>query len=268
MKFKHILFGFVLLMAIPLAWYAGRQQGRRHSDTPNNATVQSDITAMDDTSQSDLPKASPEEKPITMRQRVAKVIETDVVPLREVAAVDAYLASLKQQAQQKRQVTALEVETGIQAIMNLAPVLGQEETTSKADAYATEMAKMSREFGNIPESLPPPTAAEVDAMLDDIANDEENASKQKTIRKFMESIQNIEDMNAQNKAMARLNALVGAEREKQVPADMAALESDIVNAKDNAEKQTAISAYLEGAQTLEPEQQSAAMMRLNELANN
>ena len=263
MKLKPFISGFIVLMAIPFAWYAG-VKSQRNESTEHIATTTSNI-AVDAPDEVRVTDVTANEQKEDMRQRVAEVIESEAVQLTKIDSVDNYLAALKNRAIKQKKVTALEIEPGIHAIMNLESTIGPEETQNKIAAFTNEMESLSRTFDNRTEAAMLSEAA-LEQTLDKIASAETDEIRQSEIRKYMDAVDGIEDIDEKARMMNRLEEITAVSKKDVVaPADFDALASAISTAGDDATRRSAIQAYLEATQALDPEDQINALDRLREL---
>lgn len=265
MKIKFLLFGFIVLMAIPIAWFAILKSHTGSFDSDAPSTLESDEVQSEVVDSGEAKDETPAGQRVDMRRRVKQTIEKEVAHLSEESAVDGYLAMLKGRAQAQKQVTVLEVEPGIQAIMKLETILGPEETHRRVNAYETEMAALSRSLGGVLGQTAPVTAKEMETMLDGISNAADEATKQATIRKYVEAAEGIEDMEEQMQMMAQLDEIMARDRKEQAPPDFNLLEANILNSRSDDARLAAIRQYTEAVQSLEPEAQAAAIKRMEEL---
>ena len=85
-----------------------------------------------------------------MRSRIDEAIEREVAPLRERDEVASYLDRLRARAETQRQVTALEVEPGVEAIARLEVALGTDATHEWIRSFTQSMAALSESYRPVP----------------------------------------------------------------------------------------------------------------------
>jgi hypothetical protein len=251
------------------AWYWGKAQAVSKENHDTSPSGQS--------SEATEPAPAPESAPApgdrqpsppskqNMRQLIAQVVDEEVSSLRGSHKVGAYLKTLKQRALSQGKVTALEVEPGIEAIRTMESEIGPEETEKRVKAFANEMAALSKQLGGIPDPPAPPTGREVNNLLDEIAGEEDNEFKQQAIKEYVERVNAVEDEEQQAELMNRLDRTIAPSGNFEAPPEMDVIAEEIVSASDPSTKQAAIRKYIDSIQLLEPEEQTRAMRRLEEL---
>ena len=260
MKVHHVILSVVLVAAVVIALYLGRS---------NSETGDAVLERHDEETVSESPlnphSQSPIPKKVSIREQVAKVVEKEVRPLKDVANVEHYLAQLKKRAHEKQRVTALELHPGIEAIRALEPMIGPEETERRIHAFSKEMSTLSKAFGRVPESAAPLTPAEAADILEEIEYEADPAIKQQAIREYLDRAKLAEDPEEHIVLMERLDSVIDRNRTTPETPDFDATAEAIQNAADNATKQDAIRKYLDAARHLNPEEQMRAMERLSQL---
>jgi len=94
------------------------------------------------------PPASP--APVDRRAELEAAIRKEVEPLRSKDEVAAYLERLRARAVAQRQVTALELETGVAAIERFTPELGAEATQEWVGRFVRSMTELSQSYRQPP----------------------------------------------------------------------------------------------------------------------
>jgi len=93
--------------------------------------------------------------PRDMRSRIQAQIDREVTPLDGEVEIVAYLDELEHRARRRGQVTALEVEPGVEAIHRLAGDVPAERIDALRAAFSTRMATLSRDLERRPEQGAP-----------------------------------------------------------------------------------------------------------------
>jgi len=251
-----------MLFTATLTWYLARNSDIE-SDKAEEPTIKKSVM---DKSEEAVPAKKTAHSKIDMRKLVRQVIEREVRPLGGVSKVNSYLNLLKQRAQEKQEVTALELEPGIEAIGALESIVGHEEMYQMRRAFLNEMSALSKSFGHVPEPPKPLTPIETEKLLDEIENEVNSETRQQGIKEYIEKANTTGDRDQQIMLMARLDNVIAKNRVEPNSPNLDTIAESIQNAENNELKQKAIREYLDAADQLDPEKQIQAIARLKELA--
>lgn len=83
---------------------------------------------------------------VDIRAQIRQADEVNQATLKTEQDVDRYLETLIARAKQNRRVTALEVQPGIHAILELTEQIGDDRAMAKHSQFTKLMARLSAEF--------------------------------------------------------------------------------------------------------------------------
>ena len=141
-----------------------------------------------------------------MRELIQETVEKETPSLTEIPDLEGYLATLKQRAIDAQQVTALEVEPGIQAILALSGKLGPEETHERIATFSQEMSQLSKHFGAVAEEQTPPRGRDMADKLNEIRNESDESFKREAIEEYLNMVHTLPDPEEQSSYLRKLGS--------------------------------------------------------------
>jgi hypothetical protein len=160
--------------------------GNEESKASKDTAIAEDAAVAEDSHKRNLipVKAMPER--ISVRRRIAQLIEKEVIPIEEQNQLDDYLMLLKDRAKENGRVTAMEVQPGIEAISKFETILGPIETMRRRQVFTGEMASLSKEFGDVPDAVEPLSAKNADALLEKIASVTDEDQRRQIVGEYLD----------------------------------------------------------------------------------
>lgn len=259
----HFIFlvGGMVFSAVA-AWFAGRYSGNESVDTRQAYEARLDA----DNKETPMRPAKKTKRPkVNMRISVAQAIETEVRPLANQQEVERYLTRLKNRAMENKQVTAMEVNPGVEAIMTLEDQLGSEETSHRLMTFTDEMEELSKTFGNsLGQASSPFTQAAATKRLKEIENETDEKALNQAVREYTQRAFEVEDPDREMALMDKLDNALSRNKEATAPTNIDSIGKRIQHSEDNAKKK-AVLEYVNVASSLSPEDEMRAMKLLNTL---
>jgi carboxypeptidase C (cathepsin A) len=200
-----------------------------------------------------------------MQIRIQELINKEVVPLRDVSSLDNYLQTLRERAIDQRDVTALEVETGIQAIQNLGTELGPEETQKREEQFTSEMEELSRQLGKVPQPREKISVEEAEQMIEVLSAETEPVRKSEIIREILNNIETIEDPEQEEKILKKLDFVIVNSENTKSSQNINEILDIIENASNAESRDVAVSAYVEAVSSLDEPDYGEAIEKLDRL---
>lgn len=102
-----------------------------------------------------------------INRQISEIIEKEVSPLGDYHGVQAYLDQLEARATSQGEVTALQVEPGLEAIRLLMPLSGMEKTLEMMTKFERRMEKLSQKLRGVnPHAID--AASQIEILKDEI----------------------------------------------------------------------------------------------------
>jgi len=192
----------------------------------------------------------------SMRTAVRSAINE--APVHAAPDLASYLDSLEARARAQRQVTALEVEPGIEMIRRYSF-----EPEEEIEHFTERMQALQHEFAP-PEVVRPAleVRVELDRLRADIDHPKDESDKQASIARYMAVTRQLDEAS-RDEALRRLNEHAAAPATATDPQSERVLWSAIEHARDPADRQVLIASYLDLVHTLPEEQGQARLAELS-----
>lgn len=137
-----------------------------------------------------------------MRARIAQTFAQEATPHIERGTVSHYLDDLEARARRQGDVTALEVETGMQALMAAGAPPEQQI------AFAQRMEALATELRDEPPTAPP-GLDRIESIADALRQTDDEDERAKLTRQYLGTVGHLDPAEAR-RAIRELDALVGA----------------------------------------------------------